>query len=100
MITKMTGDFYGDIAVAARYDEEFTGLPGDVEFYSALALEAHGAGGQVLELGCGTGRVSIPIAREGISVVGLDRSAAMLDVARKKSRGLDNVRWVEGDMAG
>jgi len=38
----------------------------------------------VLELGCGTGRVSLPLARAGVDLVGIDRSAPMLDRARKR----------------
>ena len=51
----------------------------DVAFYVDLARES---GGPVLEAGCGTGRVLIPIARAGIPIVGLDASAAMLDICR------------------
>lgn len=64
-----------------------------VAFYSALAQEA---GGSVLELACGTGRVTIPIARLGFPVTGLDIVPGMLEQARSKSAGLP-VRWVEGD---
>jgi SAM-dependent methyltransferase len=47
----------------------------DVEFYVA---EARAAGGPVLELGCGTGRVLLPTARAGVEIAGLDASANML----------------------
>ena len=87
-------DFYDPLV----YDARAQGLPGDVAFYLSLAREAHEAGHPVLELACGTGRVAIPIAREGVRVVGLDRSAEMLARAREKSRDLSNARWVEGDM--
>jgi ubiquinone/menaquinone biosynthesis C-methylase UbiE len=96
----MKDEFYRSRQVAEHYDQEAEGLEGDVEFYASLACESAAAGLPVLELACGTGRISIPIAREGVRVVGLDRSAEMLAVARNKSAGLDNVRWVEGDMAG
>lgn len=64
---------------------------------------ARAAGGPVLELGCGTGRVLIPIARAGIDIVGLDLSPRMLAVCRDKlAREADDVRarvrLVEGDM--
>lgn len=72
-----------------RADASDTG----VAFYSALALEA---GGSVLELACGTGRVTIPIAKLGLPVTGLDIVPGMLARARSKSAGLP-VRWVEGD---
>jgi SAM-dependent methyltransferase len=52
----------------------------------------------VLELGCGTGRVAIPIAEQGGEVVGLDLSPFIMEIARKKSAGLKNLHWVQGDM--
>ncbi len=72
----------------------------DVAFFVDAA---RAAGGPVLEVGCGTGRVLLPTARAGVSVTGLDRSAAMLGVFRER---LDReppevrarVRLVEGDM--
>jgi SAM-dependent methyltransferase len=66
----------------------------DVEFYLCLARET---GGPVLEIGCGTGRVLLPIAREGIACVGLDSSLAMLDVLRAKNPPL-NLRLVVARM--
>lgn len=53
----------------------------DVGFFVAMARQA---GGPVLELGCGTGRVLIPTARAGVEIVGLDVSAPMLAVCREK----------------
>jgi len=52
----------------------------------------------VLELGCGTGRITIEIARAGVSVTGLDLSVSMLDEARRKGAGLPNLTWVLADM--
>ena len=52
----------------------------------------------MLELGCGTGRVTIEIARPGVAVTGLDLSAEMLAVAERKSAGILNVNWVHADM--
>ena len=65
------------------YDLYFTGLPGDVEFYIDAALSA---GGNVLELGCGTGRILLPIARSGIDVTGLDLNSDLLEILFKKLR--------------
>jgi SAM-dependent methyltransferase len=48
--------------------------------------EARRAAGPVLELACGTGRLTIPIARDGHEIVGLDASPAMLDAARCKAK--------------
>lgn len=50
--------------------------------------QAEDTGGPVLDLACGTGRLSIPIAAEGFDVVGLDLSDAMLTAARRKAGGL------------
>ena len=55
---------------------------GDAAFYRALAQET---GGPVLELGCGTGRVLLPIAALGISCVGVDASPSMLAALRAKN---------------
>ncbi|MFX0056086.1 MAG: class I SAM-dependent methyltransferase [Candidatus Hermodarchaeota archaeon] len=54
--------------------------------------------GPVLELACGTGRLTIPLAQE-VSITGLDFSKAMLDLARQKvkERGLD-IEFIRGDM--
>jgi SAM-dependent methyltransferase len=62
-------------------------------FYRALAQEA---GGPVLEIGCGTGRITIPIAQLGFPVTGLDIVPGMIERARRKSEGLP-ARWVVGD---
>src|SRR5215210_1972467 len=80
---------YADPVAYDREDSSDTG----VAFYSALAQET---GGPVLEIACGTGRVSIPIARLGFAVTGLDIVPGMLAQARSKSAGLP-ARWVEGD---
>ena len=56
-------------------------------------------GGPVLELACGTGRLAIPIARDGVEVVGLDASSQMLSLAERKASGSSlRVTWTRGDM--
>jgi SAM-dependent methyltransferase len=55
----------------------------DVEFFVDAAVEA---GGPVLEIGCGTGRVLIPTAGAGVDIVGLDLSPHMLAVCRQRLR--------------
>src|SRR5262245_55328948 len=70
----------------------------DVPFWRNLALNA---GGRVLELGCGTGRVSLPLARAGVELVGVDRSAAMLDFAKRRlvrGRLQRTLRLVQADI--
>jgi ubiquinone/menaquinone biosynthesis C-methylase UbiE len=70
-------------AYAPFYDWENAQTLGrrDVPFWRRVASKA---GGPVLELGCGTGRVSLPLARAGVSLVGVDRSEPMLDRARRR----------------
>lgn len=75
-----------------NYDQEDPSDTG-VAFYSALAREA---GGSVLEIACGTGRVTMPIAQLGFPTTGLDIVPGMLEQARRKSAGLP-IRWVEAD---
>jgi SAM-dependent methyltransferase len=53
----------------------------DVAFWRRVAK---GAKGRVLELGCGTGRISLPLARAGIPIVGIDRSEPMLGRAARR----------------
>src|SRR5436190_6139362 len=69
----------------------------DVPFWRRVAKEATGP---VLELGCGTGRVSLPLARAGIDLVGIDRSAAMLArLARRRPKHATNLlHIVRGDI--
>ena len=72
-------------AWAHLYDSVYSYVKEDIPFY---VEEARRSGGPVLELGCGTGRVSIPIAGSGVDVVGLDSSEAMIEVASAKARRL------------
>lgn len=93
-------DEYRDFAEYYDHVVPYRDRP-DIAFWIARAREA---GGPVLELGCGTGRVLVPIAREGVAITGLDRSRAMLDRCRRRladeslPRGAAPVRLVEGDM--
>jgi SAM-dependent methyltransferase len=57
------------------YDWEYRRRRDDVRFYRTLADER---GGPIADLGCGTGRLLVPLVRDGHQVVGLDRSNAML----------------------
>ncbi|MHC5033561.1 MAG: class I SAM-dependent methyltransferase [Planctomycetota bacterium] len=63
------------------YDWTYEGYEPDLEFYRDLVRQS---GSPVLEVACGTGRVAIPLAREGAEVVGIDLSEPMLDIARAK----------------
>lgn len=77
-----------DARSAAYYDFQYGFSAGDapwpdVEWFRSVAS---GAGGPVLELGCGSGRIAVALAGDGHTVVGLDRSPAMLVRAAERAR--------------
>jgi ubiquinone/menaquinone biosynthesis C-methylase UbiE len=85
---------------AAYYDWENARTVGrrDIAFWRRLASRVDGP---VLELGCGTGRVAIPVAKAGATVVGIDRSASMLARGRMKAgraRLAARVKLIRGDI--
>src|SRR5258708_4022864 len=54
---------------------------------------------RVLELGCGTGRLTVPIAQTGVSITGVDLSASMLATARQKAEAAGvAINFIEADM--
>jgi SAM-dependent methyltransferase len=67
-------------AIAELYDPWSASVVEDVGFYLE---EARRSRGPVVELGVGTGRIAVPIAAEGIRVIGVDSSRGMLDVCRE-----------------
>ena len=69
-------------AYDAFYAAEPPQIAGDVAFYEQLAREA---GGPVLELGCGTGRIALALAERGLDITGIDVSDGMLTLARRKA---------------
>ena len=87
-----------DLSRGELYDWEQGNVLGrsdqDLPFYLELTLAA---GGPVLELACGTGRLTAPLARAGAAVVGLDLDADMLRVAQRRCAGLP-ASLVRGDM--
>jgi SAM-dependent methyltransferase len=85
---------YYDAAYAAKQDLV------DLPFYVELAERSSGP---ILEIACGTGRVTIPIARKGIEICGVDNSLPMLEVlrenlAREPEQVRRHVTVQEGDM--
>ena len=66
-------------AIAELYDPWSRSVTEDVGFYVDEALAS---GGPVVELGVGTGRIAVPIARAGVEVIGVDSSPGMLAVAQ------------------
>jgi SAM-dependent methyltransferase len=68
-------------ALARYYDADDGAFADDVPFYCELARRT---GGPILEAMCGSGRLLVPLAQAGYRVVGIDRSARMLALARDK----------------
>ncbi|MFN8443507.1 MAG: class I SAM-dependent methyltransferase [Caldilineaceae bacterium] len=90
MLSPINIDEYRD---AELYDLENQGFEPAGPFYLSLAQQA---GGAVLELGCGTGRYTIPIAERGIDITGLDLVPEMLERAKSKAGSL-SVSWIQAD---
>ncbi len=72
----------------------------DVKFYKQLAKQY---GPQVLEIGSGTGRILLPLAREGYEVTGLESNEDMLKICQKKmeeesEEAVKNIDLIKGDM--
>ncbi len=63
------------------YDLQYQNYFDDINFYGNLALDY---GGSVLEIGAGTARLSIALAKRGLEVVGIDNSQVMLEHAKQK----------------
>jgi SAM-dependent methyltransferase len=85
-------DLFADV-----YESQFGAITDDLDFYSG---EARAAQPPVLELACGAGRVTLPIAQLGVPIVGVDSSGGMLERARQHAASLGQlpVRWVQDDM--
>jgi SAM-dependent methyltransferase len=94
----MPEDYFGE-AVAARYDESTADLfepavvDPVVDFLAGLAGQ-----GAALELGIGTGRIALPLARRGVRVHGIDLSEAMVARLRAKP-GAEQIDVTIGDFA-
>lgn len=94
------GEHYVD---AELYEYEYRRRREDVNYYAALAMGELAPGAQVLELCCGSGRVTRALLRVGFHVTGLDLSEPMLararqGIARLPRRFRDNANLQRGDM--
>ena len=70
-------------AIADLYDPWSRSVVEDVGFYVA---EARKAGGSIVELGVGTGRIAVPIAETGTHVIGVDSSTGMIEACRRRAQ--------------
>lgn len=98
-----SNEIYYQEREASIYDLEYAWKNDDVQYWVALAKEYAGSDGSALELACGTGRVLIPVAQSGVSVVGVDVSPWMLAKAKEKYDGLpgdvqERIGLLEGDI--
>ncbi|MEU5094026.1 methyltransferase domain-containing protein [Streptomyces sp. NPDC020996] len=93
-------DGYFGESVAADYDESTAEMfdPRIVEPAVDVLAELAGHGGRALELGIGTGRIALPLARRGVEVHGIDLSRAMVARLRAKPGG-DAIGVTVGDFA-
>ena len=96
-----TTEHYED---AALYDHEYKRRRDDVRFYRELAASELGAPGgrrAILELGCGSGRTLLPLARDGYHVVGVDAAPRMLERCQERlgrlGQAARRVELVQGD---
>ncbi len=84
-----------DSHAAAYEDNPFTKhTAAEVDFF--LSLYPLIPGNTVLDVGCGTGRHSIELAKRGFKVTGLDLSAGMLEIAKANSGDLE-IEWLQAD---
>jgi SAM-dependent methyltransferase len=80
-------------ALARYYELEYADYYTDIDFYVQLLRRT---GGPFLDIACGTGRVALAVADAGYEATGIDRSDAMLAIARKKAGR--KVKLVKGDL--
>jgi SAM-dependent methyltransferase len=78
---------------AELYDHEYRHRRADINFYRRLASNRmEFASGSILDLACGSGRLLLPLVRDGHCVVGMDRSAEMLAAAARRIRRMSASR--------
>jgi len=88
--------FFSDFYLRAYADDERQD-EAEAQARAAARLTGCEPGVQLLDVPCGFGRHSIPLAREGFRVTGVDRSAALLDEARRRAEGVAGITFTEGD---
>lgn len=94
----MNSDYkVGDLIYDANMYDGMNTFLLDLQFYKKWLPKNKGA--KILELCCGTGRLTIPIAKDGYDISGVDYTSSMLEQAKVKAAetGLD-IRFIEGDI--
>lgn len=82
----MSRESYDQIATVYATDMGQSMAFDDVGYYRALCQRR---GGRTLELGCGTGRILLPLLQSGVDIVGVDQSAGMLEQLRQDANALN-----------
>lgn len=93
MTERASGDNLEEFQDPENYDLEYGEYEPEGPFYESVAART---GGPILDIACGTGRISIPLARKGFGVAGIDLAEPMLAHARRKSEGL-GIDWQVAD---
>ena len=95
---EIVGSFYGQTDEDSRLDRT---RHGQLEYRTTMSYihRFAGKGSRVLEVGAGTGRYSIALAKEGMDVTAVELVESNLAVLREKGRGLENLRALRGDAA-
>jgi 2-polyprenyl-3-methyl-5-hydroxy-6-metoxy-1,4-benzoquinol methylase len=94
----MTDDYVSFYSDAQRYDLVMGAYAsGDQLNFYRRQVTSYGE--PVLELACGSGRLTIPLASEGVNITGMDISEEMLNLAKLKASKVEvNIRFLQGDM--
>ena len=92
----MISDFYNSIDEDARLEES---RRGELEFFTTMEYIHRYAkkGARILEVGAGTGKYSIALAKEGMQVTAVELVQSNLDVLRKKGQGVQTLTSLQGD---
>ncbi|MFJ7826718.1 class I SAM-dependent methyltransferase [Psychrobacillus sp. NPDC096623] len=77
------------------YDIENDDYTGELNLLTEWAIQQ---GGPIIDLACGTGRMTIPLAQKGFELIGVDLHAGMLERAKKKVNDLnEQIEWLQQD---
>ncbi|WP_391203465.1 class I SAM-dependent DNA methyltransferase [Psychrobacillus sp. L4] len=80
---------------SVSYDIENNAYVGEIPFLMEWASKNRGT---IIDLACGTGRITIPLAQKGLNLIGVDLHAGMLEQAKKKAEELQlQIEWLEQD---
>ena len=97
-VSRAVWDYLHDPQLARTCDERLAGTS-LLEFDLRLAESLFPAPGTLIDLGCGTGRLAIPFAQRGFSVLGVDLSAEMLRIAQEKARAANvNLQFLRANL--